>query len=83
MSTDLLLFTKLDCFSRNAADSYVSINTMNALGVLPEAIEQPIDMGIPENIIMVAFYLAAPKVENDGRAFNMIVGVRRAKKEGR
>ena len=32
---------------------------------------------------MLAFYLAAPEVENDRRALNVIVGMRRAKKEGR
>ncbi len=32
---------------------------------------------------MLAFYLAAPEVENDRRALNVFVGMRRAKKEGR
>jgi hypothetical protein len=32
---------------------------------------------------MLAFYLAAPEVENDRRALNVIHGMRRAKKEGR
>lgn len=33
--------------------------------------------------MMLAFYLAAPEVENDRRALNVIHGMRRAKKEGR
>lgn len=82
-SADLLLFTKWDRFSRNAADAYGMINTLNCYGVEPQAIEQPLDLGIPENKIMLAFYLAAPEVENDRRALNVIVGMRRAKKEGR
>jgi site-specific DNA recombinase len=82
-SADLLLFTKWDRFSRNAADAYGMINTLNGLGTEPQAIEQPLDLNIPENKIMLAFYLAAPEVENDRRALNVIVGMRRAKKEGR
>ena len=33
--------------------------------------------------MMLAFYLAAPEVENDRRALNVFHGMRRAKKEGR
>jgi site-specific DNA recombinase len=49
--------------------------------VEPQVIEQPLDLNIPENKIMLAFYVAAPEVENDRRALNVIVGMRRAKKE--
>ena len=79
----LLLFTKWDRFSRNAGDAYQMINQLRKLGVNPEAIEQPLDLTIPENKIMLAFYLAAPEVENDRRALNVIHGMRRARKEGR
>jgi DNA invertase Pin-like site-specific DNA recombinase len=80
---DLLLFLKWDRFSRNAGDAYFMINSLNKLGVEPQAIEQPLDLTIPENKIMLAFYLAAPEVENDRRSLNTIAGMRRAKKEGR
>ena len=79
----LLLFTKWDRFSRNAGDAYQMINQLRKLGVTPEAIEQPLDLTIPENKIMLAFYLAAPEVENDRRALNVIHGMRRARKEER
>jgi site-specific DNA recombinase len=79
----LLLFTKWDRFSRNAGDAYQMINQLRKLGVTPEAIEQPLDLTIPENKTMLAFYLAAPEVENDRRALNVIHGMRRARKEGR
>jgi site-specific DNA recombinase len=42
-----------------------------------------LDLAIPENKMMLAFYLAAPEVENDRRALNVIHGMRRARKEGR
>lgn len=80
---NLLLFTKWDRFSRNAGDAYAMINQLNRLGAEPQAIEQPLDLDIPENKIMLAFYLASPEVENDRRALNTFVGMRRAKKEGR
>lgn len=80
---DYLLFLKWDRFSRNAGDAYGMINTLNRLGIEPQAIERPLDLNIPANKIMLAFYLAAPEVENDRRALNTIAGMRRAKKEGR
>ena len=82
-AADLLLFLKWDRFSRNAGDAYGMINQLNKLGTEPQAIEQPLDLDIPENKIMLAFYLAAPEVENDRRSLNTIAGMRRAMKEGR
>jgi site-specific DNA recombinase len=80
---NLLVFTKWDRFSRNTADAYGMISTLEKLGVESQAIEQPLDLSIPENKIMLAFYLAAPEVENHRRSLNVFVGMRRAKKEGR
>ncbi|WPV01913.1 recombinase family protein [Mucilaginibacter sp. cycad4] len=81
--TDFILFTKWDRFSRNAGDAYQMINVLRKLGIEPQAVEQPLDLSIPENKMMLAFYLAAPEVENDRRALNTFFGMRRAKKEGR
>ncbi len=80
---DFVLFLKWDRFSRNAGDAYQMINMLRKLGIEPQAIEQPLDLTIPENKMMLAFYLAAPEVENDRRALNVIHGMRRARKEGR
>ncbi len=74
---------KWDRFSRITSDAYQMINTLKNLGVEPQAIEQPLDLSIPENKIMLAFYLAMPEAENDRRALNVISGMRRARKEGR
>lgn len=81
--TNLVLFTKWDRFSRNAGDAYQMINILTKLGVEPQAVEQPLDLSIPENKMMLAIYLAAPEVENDRRALNTFYGMRRARKEGR
>ena len=80
---NLLLFTKWDRFSRNAGDAYRMINILNKFGVEPQGIEQQLDFNVPENKLMLAFYLAAPEVENDRRALNVIVGMRKAKRDGR
>ena len=80
---DYIFFTRWDRFSRNAGDAYQMINVLRSLGSEPQAIEQPLDLTIPENKLMLAFYLAAPEVENDRRALNTFLGMRRAKKEGR
>src|SRR6202012_3867006 len=80
---DLILFTKWDRFSRNAPDAYQMINTLKMLGIEPQAIEQPLDMEVPENKMMLAIYLTAPEIENDRRALNTFYGLRRARKEGR
>lgn len=81
--TNLVLFTKWDRFSRNAGDAYQMISILRKLGVEPQGIEQPLDLSVPENKMMLAFYLAAPEVENDRRALNVFHGMRRARKEGR
>ncbi len=81
--TNLVLFTKWDRFSRNAGDAYQMISILTKLGIEPQAVEQPLDLSIPENKMMLAIYLAAPEVENDRRALNTFYGMRRARKEGR
>lgn len=82
-NADFVLFTKWDRFSRNAGDAYHMISVLRKYGIEPQAVEQPLDLSIPENKMMLAFYLAAPEVENDRRALNVIYGMRRARKEGR
>jgi site-specific DNA recombinase len=79
----LILFTKWDRFSRNAGDAYQMISTLKVYGIEPQAIEQPLDLSIPENKLMLAIYLSTPEVENDRRALNVLHGMRRARKEGR
>jgi len=81
--SNLLLFTKWDRFSRNASDAYQMIGTLKKLGIEPQAIEQPLDLSVPENKMMLAIYLTAPEIENDRRGLNTKAGIRQARKEGR
>ena len=82
-NVDLLLFIKWDRFSRNSFEAYTAINTLQKFGVQPHAIEQPLNLEIPEQKLMLAIYLAAPEVDNDRRTLNIFNGMRRAKKDGR
>lgn len=80
---DLVLFTKWDRFSRNTSDAYQMISMLNDYGIGSQAVEQPLDLAVPENKMMLAIYLSVPEVENDRRSLNVFYGMRRAKKEGR
>lgn len=80
---DTILFVKWDRFSRNTGDAYQMINLLRKLQVEVQAIDQPLDLSIPESKIMLAVYLATPEVENDRKALNVFHGMRRARKEGR
>ena len=78
-----LLFIKWDRFSRNTSESYQMIDVFNNLAIQVNAIEQPLDLSIPEQGLMLAVYLSMPEVENQRRSLNVIAGMRRAVKEGR
>ena len=78
-----LLFIKWDRFSRNTSESYQMIDVFNHLDIQINAIEQPLDLTIPEQGLMLAVYLSIPEVENQRRSLNIIAGMRRAFKEGR
>lgn len=80
---NLLLFTKWDRFSRNAGDAYYTITQLRNLGIQPQAIDQELDLSIPENKIILAVYLATSEAENDRRSLNVKQGIHKAKQEGR
>lgn len=80
---NFVFFINWSRFSRNAGDAYGMISKFNKLGIEPQAIEQPLDLNIPENKMMLAFYLAQPEVENDRRSLSTLAGIRGARKEGR
>jgi DNA invertase Pin-like site-specific DNA recombinase len=58
-----VLFTKWDRFSRNTLKSYNKIEDFHQLGIIVNAIEQPLDLTIPEQKLMLAVYLSMPEVE--------------------
>jgi len=83
MCPDLILFTKWDRFSRSITDSYYMIRLLKDLQIEPQAIEQPLDLSVPENKILLAVYIATSEVENDRRSLNVRQGIYKARQEGR
>ena len=78
-----VIFIKWDRFSRNTAESYQMLATFSSMAIQINAIEQPLDLTVPEQGLMLAVYLSIPEVENQRRSLNVISGMRRALKEGR
>lgn len=80
---DGLLFTQWSRFSRDISESLAEIKALKKLGITATAAEQWVDMSVPENLYMQAFYLAAPQVENDRLSLRTKAGMRQAMKQGR
>ncbi len=80
---NLLLITSWDRFSRNLTDSLVMLRALDKIGIQVQAIEQPIDMSIPENKAMLAIFLAIPEIDNDRRSIKIKGGIRGSLKAGR
>ncbi|MFD2963963.1 MULTISPECIES: recombinase family protein [Olivibacter] len=78
-----ILCVKWDRFSRSIEAAYEMIGVLRSLNATVNSIEQPVDVSIPENKMMLAIYLAVPEVENDRRALNVFYGMRKARREGR
>lgn len=55
---DYLLFTLWNRFRRNVADAFLMIKKLNGWLIYPQAIEQPLDITISENKLVLATYLA-------------------------
>lgn len=59
------------------------IDTLTALNIEPNAIDQLLDLRVPESRIMLAVYISMAEAENIRRGMNVVVGMRRGKLEGR
>jgi site-specific DNA recombinase len=79
----MILFTKWDRFSRNTANAYEMIDILTTLDVRPSAIDQFLDLQVPESRIMLAVYISQAEVDNLRRGLNVAVGMRRGRLEGR
>ena len=80
---DQVLVVKWDRFSRDATGALGMIRRLEASGVGVQAVEQPIDRSVPEQLMMLAIYVAAPEIENLRRGLATKAGMRRAMREGR
>lgn len=78
-----ILFIKWDRFSRNIQFAYEMIGILRKYNTKAMAIDQPVDLDIPESSVMLAVYLTVPEAENTRRALNTANGMRRARQMGR
>jgi DNA invertase Pin-like site-specific DNA recombinase len=60
-----VLFTKWDRFSRNMEEAMRVIRKFREWGITLNAVEQPLDLSISSQKIMLSMYLIMPEVEND------------------
>ncbi|RZJ91049.1 MAG: recombinase family protein [Chryseobacterium sp.] len=80
---DYILFTIWNRFSRNITEAYLMIKKLQDMDITPQAIEQPLDMSVPENKIVLANYLAMAEVENERRSLSVKATMHSAKMQGR
>lgn len=78
-----ILFIKWDRFSRNIQYAYEMIGILRKYHTRAVAIDQPVDLDVPESAVMLAVYLSVPEAENARRALNTTNGMRRARQMGR
>lgn len=83
IKVDEILFTSWDRFSRDLVGAFNMIKHLRGIGIAPQSIEQPIDYNIPENLFMLAMYLANPDVDNQRRSIKVKGGIRQGLKQGR
>jgi site-specific DNA recombinase len=83
IEVDEILFTSWDRFSRDLTGALNMIQYLKAKKIVPQSIEQPIDYNIPENLFMLAIYLANPDVDNQRRSIKVRGGIRQGLKQGR
>ena len=78
-----LLFTSWDRFSRNATHAFAMLERLKEMGIECNAIEQPLNMEVPENKLLLSVYLTIPEIDNDRRSIKIKGGMRAAHKAGR
>ncbi len=76
IKTDGLIVMTWDRFSRDLTGGLNMVKELRKLGVTPQAINQPIDLDIPDQLIMLAVYMAAPDVDNQKRSKAIRGGIR-------
>ncbi|MBP9792625.1 MAG: recombinase family protein [Flavobacterium sp.] len=60
---DLILFTKWNRFSRNAEQALTVISQLSNMGIEVNSMEQPLDLSIPDNKMMLLMNLILPELK--------------------
>ncbi len=79
---DKVLFVKWDRFSRSSEHAYSILAEYKKMDIELNAIEQLLDMSIPENKFILSTYLSMGEVERDKISDRTLMGTFQAKTEG-
>jgi len=79
---DMILCLRWDRFSRNQLESLNMIYKLENWGVAVSTVEQPVDMSVPENQVLMSIYQSLPQVENRKNSIRTEEGSRKARLEG-
>ena len=80
---DLILFIRWDRYSRNLEEALKNIRYFKELGIKVNAAQNPLDLDIPENKLLLAVYLSIPEIDNDKRSLNIKECIYQAKLAGK
>ena len=69
---DFILFTTWDRFSTHTESAFRMYSMLLELDIQAQAIEQPLNLSVPCNKQMLAFYLSASRIENQRSEFDCI-----------
>lgn len=78
-----ILFTKWDRFTRNFTETFAVIESLQKMGISVNAIEQEVDLSIPENKFMLAFYVTGGVIEREKICQRTKDGMRAMRKQGK
>lgn len=73
-----IVFLKWDRFSRNQYEAIRTIKALEKLNVEVECVEQPLDLSIPDNLLLLNIYLTVPEIENKKNSDRTIAAMRQA-----
>ena len=80
---DAILFTRWDRYSRHLEFALTNRRYFLDLGVEVNATENPLDLSIPENKMLLAVYLVIPEIDNDKRSEATKDGIIQALRNGK
>lgn len=79
---DTILIMRWDRFSRNQKEAIEQIDNLRKMGIEVESVEQPLDMSIPENKLLLNIYLTIPEIENTKNSIRTTECSRMARLDG-
>ena len=83
VKVDFLYVARWDRFSRNMKNTILMMHELEKYGVEVKCLEETFDSSDPASVLIRAFKIAEPEMDNRRRAKNTRMGIRRALKAGR